>query len=98
MLAVYPRIVERGSSHIVATALGAGLAARPSWPPYAVTKHAVVGPVLGLRPEAALHGVRVSVLYPGAVETPILDRRPGDDLPVTATVPLTARQYLSLLR
>jgi hypothetical protein len=40
----------------------------------------------------------VSVLCPGAVETPILDRLPADDLPVTATAPVTARQYLSLLK
>jgi short-subunit dehydrogenase len=56
---------------------------------------APVGLALGLRPEAALHGVHVSVLCPGAVETPILDRLPPEDLPATATVPLTARRYLS---
>lgn len=97
VLAVYPCMVERGSGHIVATASGAGLAAPPYVTPYAATKHAVVGLALGLRPEAALHGVRVSVLCPGAVDTPMLDRLPDDDLPATATAPLTAREYLSLL-
>ena len=58
----------------------------------------MVGLVLGLRPEAALHGVRVSVLCPGAVETPALDRLPADGLPRTATPPVTARQYLSVVR
>jgi short-subunit dehydrogenase len=98
LLAVYPGMVERGSGHIVATASGAGLAAPPFVTPYATTKHAVVGLVLGLRPEAALHGVRVSVLCPGAVDTPILDRLPAGDLPATPTAPLTPREYLSLLR
>ena len=98
LLAVYPGMVDRGSGHIVATASGAGLAAPPFVTAYAATKHAVVGLVLGLRPEAALRGVRVSVLCPGAVETPILDRLPDDDLPVTPTPPITARGYLSLLR
>ena len=46
--------------------------------------------VLGLRSEAALHGVRVSVLCPGSVETPILDRPPPADLPLTRSVPVTA--------
>lgn len=98
LLAVYPGMVDRGSGHIVATASGAGLAAPPFVTAYAATKHAVVGLSLGLRPEAALHGVKVSVLCPGAVETPILDRLPRDDLPSTPTRPVTARQYLSLVK
>ena len=98
LLAVYPGMVERGSGHVVATASGAGLAAPPFVAAYAATKHAVVGLGLGLRPEAALHGLRVSVLCPGAVETPILDRMPADDLPATQTTLVTARQYLSLLK
>lgn len=97
VLAVYPGMVDRGSGHIVATASGAGLVAPPFVTAYAATKHAVVGLALGLRPEAALHGVRVSVLCPGAVETPILDRLPDEHLPATSTRPVTARAYLSLL-
>lgn len=98
LLAVYPGMVERGSGHIVATASGAGLAAPPFVTAYAATKHAVVGLSLGLRAEAALHGVKVSVLCPGAVETPILDRLPENDLPMTPSAPVTARQYLSLVK
>lgn len=97
LLAVYPGMVARGSGHIVITASGAGLAAPPFITGYAATKHALVGLALGLRPEAALHGVQVSVLCPGAVETPILDRAP-EDLPPTPTSPVTPRQYLSLAR
>jgi NAD(P)-dependent dehydrogenase (short-subunit alcohol dehydrogenase family) len=98
LLAAYPGMVERGSGHVVATASGAGLAPPPFVTPYAASKHAVVGLALGLRPEAAIHGVSVSVLCPGAVETPILDCMPAHDLPATATAPVTPRQYLSLLK
>ncbi len=98
LLAVYPGMVERGSGHVVATASGVGLVAPPFVTAYAATKHAVVGLALGLRPEATLHGVRVSVLCPGAVETPILDRLPDEEVPATATPPVTARRYLSVLR
>lgn len=98
LLAAYPGMVDRGSGHLVVTASGAGLAAPPFVTPYAATKHAVVGLALGLRPEASLHGVRVSVLCPGAVDTAILDRPPAADLPATASNPVTARQYLSLLK
>jgi NAD(P)-dependent dehydrogenase (short-subunit alcohol dehydrogenase family) len=97
LLAVYPRMVARGSGHIVNTASGVGLLAPPFVTPYAATKHAVVGLSVGLRPEAALHGVKVSVICPGAVETPILDRPPDADLPVRATGTVTARDYLSAI-
>jgi short-subunit dehydrogenase len=39
-----------------------------------MTKHAVVGLSLALRSEADAHGVGVTVVCPGAVETPILDK------------------------
>ena len=96
VLAAYPVMRARGSGHLVLTASGAGLAAPPFVVPYATTKHAVVGLGTGLRPEAALHGVRVSVLCPGAVETPILDRGPEAGLPATAT--MTAREYMAAVR
>jgi NAD(P)-dependent dehydrogenase (short-subunit alcohol dehydrogenase family) len=98
LLAAYPRMVEQGHGHLVNTASGAGLAAPPLVVPYATTKYAVVGLSTGLRPEAALHGVRVSVLCPGSIETAILDRAPDPDLPATASAPVTARAYLGALR
>jgi NAD(P)-dependent dehydrogenase (short-subunit alcohol dehydrogenase family) len=98
ILAVYPAMVRRGQGHIINTASGAGLAAPPLVVPYAATKHAVVGLSTGLRPEAALHGVRVSVLCPGAVDTAILDRPPPGDLPMTASAAVTPRPYLKLMR
>jgi NAD(P)-dependent dehydrogenase (short-subunit alcohol dehydrogenase family) len=98
ILAAYPAMVARGTGHIINTASAAGLAAPPFVAPYAATKHAVVGLSTSLRPEAALHGVRVSVLCPGSVETPILDRDPSPDLPPTASAPVTARAYLALAR
>ncbi len=98
VLAAYPRMVEQGYGHIVNTASAAGLAPPPFVTAYAMTKHAVVGLSSGLRSEAALHGVRVSVLCPGSIETPILDRRPEEDLPPTASAPVSARQYLATVR
>jgi short-subunit dehydrogenase len=41
--------------------------------PYTTTKHAVVGLSTALRAEAASQGVRVSVLCPAFVDTPMLD-------------------------
>jgi NAD(P)-dependent dehydrogenase (short-subunit alcohol dehydrogenase family) len=94
VLAAYPRMVASGHGCIVNTASGAGLVAPPFVTAYAATKHAVVGLSTGLRPEAALHGVRVIALCPGSVETAILDRPPDGDLPTTASATVTAREYL----
>jgi NAD(P)-dependent dehydrogenase (short-subunit alcohol dehydrogenase family) len=70
--AVYPRMVRRGSGHIVNTASVAGLVGAVNEGSYTATKHAVVGLSKSLRTEARRHGVRVSVLCPGAIRTPIL--------------------------
>lgn len=97
VLAAYPHMVAARRGHIVNIASAAGLVAAPFVTPYATAKHAVVGLSLGLRPEAALHGVRIGVVCPGAVDTPILDRLPPADLPATATPPITARTYLAAI-
>ena len=65
---------------------------------YATTKFAVVGLSTGLRPEAALHDVKVSVICPGMVETPILDAPPAPELPPTPSAAVSAREYLTLAR
>ena len=79
--AVYPGMIARGSGHIVNTASMAGLAPAPLLTPYATSKHAVVGLSVSLRMEAAIYGVKVSVLCPSAIETPILDSKGPADLP-----------------
>jgi NAD(P)-dependent dehydrogenase (short-subunit alcohol dehydrogenase family) len=83
MLAAYPVMCRQGRGHIVNTASLAGLVPAPGMAPYSMTKHAVVGMTLSLRPEAASYGVRVSVLCPGVIDTPILDRPNPPDLPQT---------------
>jgi NAD(P)-dependent dehydrogenase (short-subunit alcohol dehydrogenase family) len=70
--AVYPVMARQGSGHIVNTASMAGLVATPGQGSYTATKHAVVGLSKALRVEARHHGVRVSVLCPGVIRTPIL--------------------------
>lgn len=70
--AVYPVMIAQGSGHIVNTASMAGLVGAAGEGSYTATKHAVVGLSKSLRIEARRHGVRVSVLCPGAIRTPIL--------------------------
>src|SRR5215471_12610779 len=73
VLAAYPLMRRQGFGHIVNTASMAGLVPSPLGASYSTTKHAVVGLSKALRAEAASAGVRVSVLCPGAVRTPILE-------------------------
>ncbi len=70
--AAYPVMLSQGYGHIVNTASMAGLLPMPTAVSYAATKHAVVGLSKSLRVEAASYGVRVSVLCPGFIRTPIL--------------------------
>ncbi len=70
--AAYHVMMKQGFGHIINTASITGLMPTPGQAPYSMTKHAVVGLSLSLRAEAALSGIRVSVLCPGAIRTPIL--------------------------
>lgn len=71
--AVYPGMVAAKKGHIVNTASLAGLIPVPTLTAYATTKHAVVGLSISLRPEAEQHGVKVSAICPGFVQSNIFD-------------------------
>jgi NAD(P)-dependent dehydrogenase (short-subunit alcohol dehydrogenase family) len=71
--AAYRMMIAQGFGHIINTASMAGLLPGPGNVAYTTTKHAVVGLSKSLRAEAAQMGVRVSVLCPGVIRTPILD-------------------------
>lgn len=98
VIAAYPRMVARGTGQIVNVASMAGLAPTPLTAAYSMTKHGVVGLSTTLRPEAALHGVGVTVVCPGAIETPILDKAAPADLPAAPSGTLTSRQFLERMR
>jgi NAD(P)-dependent dehydrogenase (short-subunit alcohol dehydrogenase family) len=86
VMAAYPLMLRQGYGHIVNTASMAGLVPAPLMAPYATSKFGVVGLSLALRAEAARHGVRVSVVCPGVIDTPILDKREQAGLPVPPSV------------
>jgi NAD(P)-dependent dehydrogenase (short-subunit alcohol dehydrogenase family) len=58
---------------IVVTASLAGLTATEQDPLYALTKHAVVGFVRSVAPQLASRGIRLNMVNPGFVDTPMLD-------------------------
>jgi NADP-dependent 3-hydroxy acid dehydrogenase YdfG len=70
--AIYPHMKERGRGHIV---LMASIAGRQTWvgePVYIATKWGVVGFGWALRKEAIPHNVRVTMIEPGMVNTPLV--------------------------
>jgi NAD(P)-dependent dehydrogenase (short-subunit alcohol dehydrogenase family) len=69
--AAYAAMIRQGFGHIVNTASMAGLTISRGVA-YSATKHAVVGLSRTLRVEAQVHGVRVSVICPGAIRTPMM--------------------------
>lgn len=94
--AAYPFMVQQRSGHIINTASLAGLGPAPLLAPYSMTKHAIVGLSHSLRIEAAAYGVRVSVLCPASVETPMLDAPPPADIKNMPWTP-DVRRFLTKL-
>lgn len=70
--AAYKIMLRQGFGHIVNVSSMAGLMPAPWVASYGTTKHAVVGLSKSLRVEAAQKGIRVSVLCPGVIRTPML--------------------------
>ena len=58
---------------IVVTASLAGLTGTPEDPLYALTKHAVVGFVRSVAAQLAERGIRLNMVNPGFVDTPMID-------------------------
>jgi NADP-dependent 3-hydroxy acid dehydrogenase YdfG len=74
--AALPHMKARGRGHVV---LMASIAGRQTWvgePVYIATKWAVVGLGWALRKEALQHNVRVTMVEPGMVDTPLVRSTP----------------------
>jgi NAD(P)-dependent dehydrogenase (short-subunit alcohol dehydrogenase family) len=100
-LPAYEVMSRQGFGHIVNTASTAGLAPSPGLTAYAATKHAVVGLSTSLRAEAEIHGVRVSVVCPGLIDTPMKHRtvfRKLDREAVLAALPIAMYPVEALAR
>jgi NAD(P)-dependent dehydrogenase (short-subunit alcohol dehydrogenase family) len=71
--ATYPTMIEQRRGHLVFVSSLAGLLPTPLLVPYAMTKAAIVGLATSVRVEAARHGIGVTVVCPGPIETSFLD-------------------------
>jgi NADP-dependent 3-hydroxy acid dehydrogenase YdfG len=70
--AALPVMLEQGHGHIVIVASVSGRVTYVGEPAYIASKHATVAFADSLRMEVADRGIRVSVIEPGVVETPLI--------------------------
>lgn len=86
--AVLPAMYAQGSGHIVIVASGSGRHTYVGEPAYIASKHATVAFAECLRLEVAPRGLRVTVIEPGLVETPLIHVWGGSDDLVVGVTPL----------
>ena len=72
--AAHAHMERQGFGHIVNTASFAGVFPWPTTIAYTTSKHAIVGLSTALRAELAPTGVRVSVVCPGTIMTPMIEQ------------------------
>jgi short-subunit dehydrogenase len=71
--AVLPSMLERKHGHIVGVSSLAGVRGIPFEPAYSASKAAVAAYLESLRSELRTRGVVVTTIFPGYVQTPLLD-------------------------
>lgn len=72
--AAHKYMSKQGFGHIINTASFAGVFPWPTTIAYTASKHAIVGMSTALRAELADTGVQVSVLCPGTILTPMIEK------------------------
>ena len=76
LAAVMPRMMDRRAGHIAIVSSVAGYRGLPTAAAYGATKAALINMAESLKPELDQHGVRLSLINPGFVRTPLTDRNP----------------------
>ena len=75
---VVPFMLSRRGGRIINIASVAGTRGIPNQAVYCATKHGVVGFADALAQELQPHGITVSTLCPGGIDTPLWSHAPGD--------------------
>jgi short-subunit dehydrogenase len=74
LAALLPRFIARRSGHIAIVASVAGYAGLPTASAYGMTKAGLINMAEALQPELAALGVKLQIVNPGFVRTPLTDR------------------------
>jgi NAD(P)-dependent dehydrogenase (short-subunit alcohol dehydrogenase family) len=76
LAAVLPLFIGRRMGHIVVVSSVAGYRGLPTGSAYGATKAALTNMCEALKPELDRYGVRITVVNPGFIRTPLTDRNP----------------------
>ena len=79
MAAVLPPFMERHAGHIAIVASVAGYRGLPTAAAYGASKAALINMCEALKPDLDRHGVRLTLINPGFVKTPLTDRNNFND-------------------
>lgn len=85
--ALLPAMMGRGQGQLAMVASLAGYAGLPSAAGYGASKAALINMAESLKPELEASGVKIQVVNPGFVETPLTDK---NDFPMPFLMPATA--------
>ena len=76
LAAVLPRLIARRVGHVVVVSSVAGYRGLPTGSAYGATKAALTNMCEALKPELDRYGVRITVVNPGFIRTPLTDKNP----------------------
>ena len=76
LAAVLSRFIARRSGHVVVVSSVAGYRGLATGAAYGATKAALTNMCEALKPELDRHGVRITVVNPGFIRTPLTDQNP----------------------
>jgi NAD(P)-dependent dehydrogenase (short-subunit alcohol dehydrogenase family) len=90
--AVIPGIVARSRGHLAAIASLAGMIGMPEGGAYSASKAAVIMLLRSLRLDLAQHGIRVTTICPGFVDTPMITDEERQTVTGIVPVDIAARK------
>jgi NADP-dependent 3-hydroxy acid dehydrogenase YdfG len=82
---IMPKFIGRKAGHIAVVGSLAGYRGLPTSAAYGATKAGLINMCEALRPELEYHGVRLTLISPGFVETPLTDK---NDFPMPFLIPV----------
>ncbi|TCS73194.1 hypothetical protein EDD64_11973 [Effusibacillus lacus] len=82
--AVVPHMLRQKMGHVVNVASMAGFVAAPTHGGYSATKFAVIGLSEALREEIRDHGIKVTTVNPGPIDTPFFEKADLNSIPKIA--------------
>ncbi|MDH3239637.1 MAG: SDR family NAD(P)-dependent oxidoreductase [Alphaproteobacteria bacterium] len=82
---IIPKLIERKRGHIAVVASLAGYRGLPTAAAYGATKAGLINMCEALKPELECHGVRLTLINPGFIETPLTDK---NDFPMPYLMPV----------